>query len=209
MQVNKPRKPMCITGTPPPTCAPLFVLRTPGGSLARKLRNVEAELCKVTRRTIKVVEKSGPTVRELLLTSDSWENEPCDRQDYSTCTCQLEAFKGKQCKVWSVVYETVCLDCLEKGVVKKHIGETHATAFERFKKQKRDTKNPKAKSHIREHKESAHPERADCTGLFAITVRGNHYKAIIRQIREALDITNMPGLLNSKEEWRRSQIHVL
>ena len=57
--------------------APVFVPRTLGGKLAKRLREAEAKLGLIRR--VKIVEEEGVTLTDLLTRSNPWQGKPCDR----------------------------------------------------------------------------------------------------------------------------------
>ena len=63
----------------------LFVEQTRRGVLAAKLREKEKQLCSITGWKLKVVEKSGTTLRQLLVKSNPWSGPKCGRKDRFPC----------------------------------------------------------------------------------------------------------------------------
>ena len=63
---------------------------------------------------LKVVERSGDKLEDLLHRSDPWQDQDCMRSDCPTCTTSVETENNpfKSCKKRSVIYETWCETCL-------------------------------------------------------------------------------------------------
>ena len=65
--------------------APIFIPRTPGGTLAQKIRKVEEGYNKVSKRRVKLVEEGGSTIKQLLFHPDTWEMRDCHRENCPGC----------------------------------------------------------------------------------------------------------------------------
>ena len=59
----------------------IFVPHTTNSGLARNLREKENELEKVTGDRIKIVEKSGTKLEDILTKTDPWKGTDCGRQN--------------------------------------------------------------------------------------------------------------------------------
>ena len=76
----------------------------------KKLRETEATLSKLTGETIKVVEKSGATIKQLLIRSNAFQG-PCSKPE----NCLLHSSKGNEkvsCTQNNFTYLIECLSCL-------------------------------------------------------------------------------------------------
>ena len=89
----------------------LFVPKTPGGELARRLRQAETELEALTGDKVKIVEKAGTMVKRILTKSNLWAGGQCGRQECLVCSTE----GGGDCRRRNVTYKTQCLLCKEKG----------------------------------------------------------------------------------------------
>ena len=88
--------------------AVMFVPQTKNSELAKRLRENENEMEKYTGYRIKIVERSGRSVNQILTKSNPWGGEDCGR---SGCLlCQTKAATGKNltqsCTKRSIMYET-------------------------------------------------------------------------------------------------------
>ena len=100
--------------TPPK--AVLFVQNTPNGELASDIKKIIADLRPWTGLNVKVVERGGTKIQDLLCKSNPWDNSDCSRIDCFTCSSSARSDKPnyKSCYRRSVVYETWCNTCLTK-----------------------------------------------------------------------------------------------
>ena len=89
----------------------IFVPHTEKSELAKRWRAQLEVLEKVGSIKIKVVERAGSKLVDLLHKSNVWSDADCKREDCIICSsCVGEEKKGK-CKRRKVVYETFCLTC--------------------------------------------------------------------------------------------------
>ena len=90
---------------------------------------------------IKVVERTGKSLRNLMPNTNPWAGEHCSRLDCVTCNQECEA--RPDCTKRSLVYENICTVCYpgarRTGVLKDvdamvpgvYVGETARSIFER------------------------------------------------------------------------------
>ena len=132
----------------------MFVLFTKNSELARRFRANEENLFNLTRTRVKIVERAGVKLQDLLTTSNPWKGADCGRQNCLICLTKQLTDKNlrQECTRRSLVYETKCLTCEQEEVrkledeiddknkireatknIKKHIyiGETNRSAYER------------------------------------------------------------------------------
>ena len=183
----------------------LFVPKTPGGEFAKRLKEAESEIEKITGDRIKIVERAGVTVRRLLHKSNPWAGEQCGRQECLVCRQE----KNGDCTQRNVTYQTECLLCQEKtGKKSRYVGETSRTGFERGLEHQEDYRTNKEDSHmfkhwLEEHLDEEKPE-------FSMKIIRKHTSSFIRQIHEAVVIEmnteNKTNVLNSKGEYNRCQL---
>ena len=92
----------------------IFVDRTPGRQLVKELRDREQLLRAVCSTKIRVMEKNGSSLRQLLQQGDPWAKDPCHRTD-----CKPFRTEGKyrgNCSSPNLVYISECMVCLSKGL---------------------------------------------------------------------------------------------
>ena len=100
----------------------MFVQPTYGSVLKKQVQ-------KIARRNglkIKVVEKAGATVKNLLQKSNPYEKRACEKEDCRVCATG----KVGECRSRGCVYS---LMCREDG--KKYVGQTHRSLYERTKEE--------------------------------------------------------------------------
>ena len=67
------------------------------------------ELEKVGTIKIKIVEKAGNKIVDLLHKSNGWSNEDCEREDCIVCSSAMDDDNAiRNCKRRSITYETFC-----------------------------------------------------------------------------------------------------
>ena len=99
----------------------LFVPQTPQGAFAKKLTELKVWLTKLSGEKTKIVERSGCTVRQLLVRSNPWAQGHCGRPPGECPPC--DTGDGKQsCQRRSILYETFCLRCRAQVDLKKENG---------------------------------------------------------------------------------------
>ena len=97
-----------------PPKAVLFVQHTVNSDLANAIRKVILDLRPWTGINIKVVERVGDKLEDLLHRSDPWGNSDCGRLDCFSCesSAKNDDQPYKNCHKRSVVYESWCQTCL-------------------------------------------------------------------------------------------------
>ena len=166
---------------------------TPQSALRHKY---EEEIRKVGLN-IKVVERSGVTIKNQLQRSNPFGGKRCQRDECMVCRSEG---KGK-CSSIGVTYELVCQECKDK-----YIGETSRSAYSRGKEHRQAMEREEEGSVLRRHADEKHegdlPQfTMNVTGVF-------RNDALLRQTTESVIIGRVePGkLINSKTEWNHVNI---
>ena len=96
----------------------MFVPQTEGGELARRLRETEQELEKQSGFRIKIVEKTGQKLMDLLHKADPWQGQDCERPQCILCTTKAKKNTNlsQDCTKRCIIYETWCLTCEEREI---------------------------------------------------------------------------------------------
>ena len=102
--------------------APIIVLDTPNGELARRLRKI-CESQKVVK--FRIVERGGVALGNLLQKSNPTSSRECRKQD---CYMDQQPEGGKQCHKSNVLYEWTCRVCGDT-----YTGETSRNFYTRAK----------------------------------------------------------------------------
>ena len=194
----------------------IFVEQTPRGELAKRLRELMSRISPILGFGIKVVERSGCSLKSQFPQSSLWEGNHCGRE--SCITCNQGADFITPCSRKSLVYENTCAACntmagSKEGVKETdpeipslYVGESSRTIQERGLEHWAAFKRNKKDSHIWKHQELQHNGEAPKFILRAISF---HRSALSRQTAEAIRIRRRGGMgavLNSKSEFNRCYI---
>ena len=173
----------------------MFVDATPNGELAAECKKA----LKDSELGIRVVERSGKSIRKVLSKSDPFQETSCGRENCKVCEINPKI----NCRARDVVYRVTCNGCVGRdsrdgtyiGETARSIGER---ASEHFSKYENKDKNSVFHKHMVERHDAV-PQRlaldllAKCPG-----------DAMLRQVTEAVFINELNPTLNTKEEWGNS-----
>ena len=176
---------------------PLFVPCTPGGELAKKIKEVEEK--KSGNRTVrfKVIETGGIAMKSLLQKSDPWAGGKCGKQDCFPCKGEKS---GGDCERNSVTYRIVCKTCEENNQVAHYIGETSRNMYSRGKEHLQQYNSRSKASALWAHCIKFHNS---APATFVMQLTGVFSSSLRRQIAEGVQIRNFVGIIiNRKSEWR-------
>ena len=90
------------------TVTVMFVSQTPNGELAKRLQQAENKIAKFTGERVRICERGGKTIREILHKSNPWSGGPCGRRNCLPC---INGDGKQDCFVKNCVYDIVCLKC--------------------------------------------------------------------------------------------------
>jgi hypothetical protein len=97
--------------------AVLFVPYTIGSTLAKRMREAEEKLMGITGYKLKIVERGGTKLEDLLHRADPCQGQDCSRA--GCLLCETKQYTGKnttqECSKRNVVYKTYCITCQERG----------------------------------------------------------------------------------------------
>ena len=180
----------------------LFVPKTKGGELARRLRLAENEIAKITGDRIKIVERAGVMIKRILHKSNPWAGSNCMRDDCLVCRHERG---GGDCKKRNITYKTECLLCLKtSGKASQYFVESSRTVFE--SEHDRHYLARKEDSHMMKHWQEDHASEKEKAN-FSMKIVRSHTSALARQVHEAVLIEmNSESVLNSKGEYNRCQL---
>ena len=208
-------------GPEPKIKAVMFVPHTPGSELAKKLRENEEHLVKITGTKVKIIERTGTKIQDLLTRSNPWKGADCERQNCLLCftKCKTEKNKSQDCHQRNVVYEIRCLTCQELETNKiieqdltqqekveqqtkiklfKYIGETSRSCYERGWEHLNDLTSLKSSSHMLKHIVNSHPEQDPKEVHFGMKIIRTCKTSFERQVYESVAI-----------QQEREQHHIL
>ena len=104
----------------------MFVEQTPGGELARRVKEQLQNLEETLGFKLKVVERSGRSLTSVFSQGQASQGPQCGRE---TCvTCNQDGEERPPCTLSSVVYESICKPCnpsyAKKGELERQEGST-------------------------------------------------------------------------------------
>ena len=110
-----------------PPKAVIFVQNTCDSELATEVIEMIQSLRPWTGLNVKVVERAGHKLQDLLCKSNPWDSLDCSRPNCFTCETALESKREncaiKNCRQRSIIYQTWCEKCLEDGKLSIENGE--------------------------------------------------------------------------------------
>ena len=166
----------------------MFVDATPGSALAKKFKNV-LSTCGLK---IRVVERTGESVKSLLTKSDPFRTKTCNTTSCVVCS----TFPKISCKTRDAVYKITC-----KGCGEFYIGETSRSIGQRYAEHCSQHMNRTSASVFAPHFKVRHGSSPQELELKILkTCPGD---AMLRQVTEAVHIAIEKPSLNTKQEWRR------
>ena len=165
----------------------IFIPATPQGELKKKMQRKIDQ----TELKIKVIEKTGNTLKRTLHKTSITEKAECN--DEECPVCKTSKRKGL-CRKEGVTYEIICDECRER-----YIGETGRTARARTKEHLNDLRMKRETSVLWRHCREKHDGKIV---TFKCNVRDVYGQdATMRQIAEAVDIRRELASINNKMEW--------
>ena len=159
-------------------------------------KNVE-KLVQKHKLCIRVVERAGQTVKQVLQRSDPFQKMKCEREDCFICRNDIPI----NCRERGVCYQLQCSIC----ECRLYRGQTSRSEYERLK----EHLQMKPKTPLCRHKELFHPNED-----FSISVKilaKCFGKPTRRKITEAVLIDELSDnqTMNSKKEWTYTKLNKL
>ena len=184
---------------------------------------------KQTGYRIKIVERTGTKLVDMLHRANPWQGQDCQRQGCLLCSTKIRTGRNleQECTQRCLVYETWCLNCEDEEIKKieeeeeegekkrsriknisryVYIGETSRSIYERGLEHIRDKNELKKDSHMIKHYFDKH-EGEDLENIeFGIRILRTTKTAFNRQILESVMIQSSKTrnhILNSRSEYNR------
>ena len=132
-----------------PYVSVMFVEATPDDKLIRMIRRTEDKHRISDHQRIKFVSKSGVKLVNLLQRKDPFE-ENC-KDGCAPCEDATKRHRLSHCHRTGVHYEAKCVDCDNRGKMRKYHGETARNVHVRSKEHLSDLKNKREKSWMLKH----------------------------------------------------------
>ena len=182
----------------------LFVPPTPGGKLVKQLKQREDELNRHREDRIKIVEKGGLKVENILTKKDPVEKQKCTVKMCPICKNETKKL-NVMCNSNNIGYRWVCCTCEGNNKTKVYEGETSRSARLRGIEHVNQLAGKKSDSVLYKHKLMDHKDeevesKMEITGIFK--------DALSRQAKEAVRIqSRKPSeIMNSKSEFNHPPI---
>ena len=173
----------------------VFIPTTPKSELKRMYETIIQN----SKVKIKVIERRGTILKNILQKSRPLGEIKCEKQD----ECMVCKHKSKgDCRKENVTYEISCSKC-----EKVYIGETSKNAFTRGKQHTRQLQTKDKQSVLYRHLEQDHKEERE-TPEFKMKILKSHRSALDRQVTEAImiDRKERDKLMNNKTEWGHNKM---
>ena len=168
--------------------------------MLKELRHREEELNKHKKERIKIVEKGGIKIEQILTKKNPFKNEKCAEKWCPLCKGEYGDFK-MSCSTNNTGYRWVCKTCEKsKKVTKVYEGETSRSIRLRSMEHINSYKNKHSSSVLYKHKALDHINE---DVEFGLEITGVFKDALTRQANESIRIYNRQGpeILNSKSEF--------
>ena len=197
--------------------AVMFTTYTHSSILAKKLRESEEKLGELTGYKIKVVERAGTKLVDLLTSSNPWGGTDCRREFCLLCETKEKTGrnKGQDCRKRSCVYEIWCKQCEDEDEMRiddqyseeekvekkeeirkkkeemkryKYIGETSRSIYERAWEHQNGLASLDKDSYMLKHFLDRHEEEDLKVRRFAVKVIKFTRTSFDRQILESVQL---------------------
>ena len=182
---------------------------TKGARLFNGLVKLEDSLANLTGYNVKITEKSGIQLARLFPRNK--QSSKCHWEECQTCL-YTETGKQSKCRVGNVVYEAVCLECIDeekngnrqKEDVGRYIGESSRTLAERSAEHVKLADNIDHDSFIVKHWVTNHTSLMKAPRMRFRVLR-SFQDPLSRMATESIFIETMANM-NSRNEFRNNKI---
>jgi hypothetical protein len=107
-------------------------LQPPEGFLAKELGKREEELNRNNSERIKIEEKGGLKIKDILISKNPFKKSKCIQKSCPICTDSQSIDTNAEvkipCKTHNVGYRWSCITCQERKITKVYEGETGRSA---------------------------------------------------------------------------------
>ena len=152
-----------------------------------------------------MIERSGPTMAQILYNKQPWSKELCGRPSCLPCLA-----KPGSCRRSGVTYRVICLTCKDKEVRSTYIGESHRSLFDRSAEHEAALISKNRGYSVVKQWEEVHPEMK-IPPKYSYQVIKSHKTDFECQLRVAVLINREEAdvVMNWKEEWGMNLVPVL
>ena len=183
----------------------LFVTPTPGEVLLKAVRKREQELNGNNKERVKIVEKGGLKMKDILTSKNPFKKSKCTQKTCPLCTeshfVSADADDVKiPCNSNNVGYRWVCVTCKERDITKVYEGETARSARIRGAEHLKGLEKNDEKNVLYKHKMIDHENE---NVKFKMEITKKFRDPLTRQANEAVRMFSRPTheVLNSKSEF--------
>ena len=212
----------------------IFVPYTNQSGLAKELREKESKLENITGDKIKIVERGGRKLEDLIASKDPWKGNDCGRENCFLCSTKMLTGKqsNRDCTKRNILYEIKCITCedvekekideicgedekrkkeMEKQLqIPQYIGESSRSAFERGFEHLNNLARLSSHSHMLRHHVTAHEGLEFEDVKWGMSILDYKRSAFERQLSEAVLITAEAAknqkILNERSERSQSAL---
>ena len=180
----------------------LFVPPTPNGELANLLKKRERELNLNSKMNIRIIEKGGIKMKNLVVDKNPFEPKKCSISNCPFCnngkTLKICESNRMHCSTHNFGYTISCSEC-----PMKYEGESYRKAAIRAREHDRDLEKGDLNSPLVKHLFQNHPQGA----TFKFRINRKFHDALTRQSEESVRIqSSAPACMNSKAEFNAPPI---
>ena len=183
--------------------AVLFVPPTPQSKLAKLLQEHEVLNNQGRSSRIKIVERAGRPLKNVLAPNDPWGVSKCQDQECFPCSSSVGSPK-LSCRTPGILYRIVCSVCEDSGKKVVYFGESGQNGYSRGRKHLQDFKSGMTSHCMTIHMKVHHPNLPRSASYFKMIPVKSFRSPLERQVSEALSINNaeVDLVMNSGSEWR-------
>jgi hypothetical protein len=182
----------------------LFVPPTPGGLLTKLMKIREEEINRNSQERIKIIEKSGQNIENILVKKDPFKKENCSEKLCPICK-NTDKKLDVYCNTNNVGYKWQCNTCKSRNRTMVYEDETSRSARMRGIEHVQAYKRKAPDSVMYKHKILEH-QNEDMD--FVMEITGVFKDALTRQAEEGVRIHGRKGdeLMNSKSEFNHPPV---
>ena len=182
----------------------LFIPATPGSELVKRIRKIEIENNQGRQSRIRVVERSGMTIKDTISTRYPWAYDRCNKSDCFLCTTSTK--NNVSCQKQGMGYIITCTACCNSGLLAQYEGETGRSLYERGSSHISEFKRKVSSNCMVIHNLTHHDGSTEFH--FKMESIGHFRTPLDRQLNESLRIqhSNADILMNSGSEWRADRV---
>ena len=158
-------------------------------------------------KRIRVVERGGVKLKDLLCVGDPWVGQRCERQEYLPCRGRENDSRGIHCQKENITYIFTCLEWTKGGRKAVYWGETARNGFKRGKVHKDGLVKELEKIRLWRHAKVFHGGQKQIA-WYKMKVKKVHRTPLVRHVAEGVEIVSCKADLemNSKGQWNGSKL---